>query len=138
MAKMILTSTFLGLNSVDRSQWVARAELAVEAEAKDVTTFASGGFKENLSGLKSGNLAIMFDNDLAVSLLDETMWALFIAGAPVAFEVRAASAARSTSNPGYTGTVIITAWTPISGAPGDVNQFSVTYPTSAAIVRNTA
>ena len=138
MAKMILVSTFLGLNAVDRSSWVARVELAVEAEAKDVTVFSSGGFKENLSGLKSGNVAIMFDNDVAVSQLDETMWALFIASAPVTFEVRAASGVASTSNPKYTGSLIVTAWTPMSGAPGDVNQFSVTYPTTGAITRATA
>jgi len=138
MAKMILTSTFLGLNAVDRSQWVARVELAVEAEAKDVTTFASGGFKENLSGLKSGNIAIMFDNDVATAQLDETMWALFIASAAVTFEVRAASAVVGVSNPKYTGSLIITGWTPITGAPGDVNQFSVTYPTTGPVVRATA
>lgn len=138
MAKLILTSTYLSLNAVDRSQWVARVELAVEAEAKDVTTFASGGFKENLSGLKSGNIAIMFDNDVATAQLDETMWALFIASAAVTFEVRATSAVVGVSNPKYTGSLIITGWTPITGAPGDVNQFSVTYPTTGPITRATA
>jgi hypothetical protein len=138
MAKMILVSSVLLLNAVDRSTWVAKVELAVDAEAKDVTVFASGGFKENLSGLKSGNLAVTFDNDVVLAQLDDTMWTLFIASAPVTFEVRAASAARSTSNPGYTGSVIITGWTPITGSPGDVNAFSVTYPTTGAIVRNTA
>lgn len=138
MAKMILTSLFTSINAVDRSQWVARSELAVQGEAKDITTFASGGFKENLVGLKSGDLALMLDNDMAVASLDETMWALFIASAAVSFEVRATSAARSTSNPGYTGNLVLTNWTPVSGAPGDVNQFSVTYPTTGAIVRNIA
>lgn len=138
MAKLILTASQLLLNGVDRSSWVTRVELAVEAEAKDVTTFSSGGFKENLSGLKSGNLAITWDNDLAAGLLDELMWALFIASAAVTFEVRAVNTGRSTSNPGYTGSVIVTGWTPVSGSPGDVNSFSVTYPTTGAIVRNTA
>jgi hypothetical protein len=137
MAKMILVSTYLGLNAVDRSQWVARVELAVEAESKDVTTFSSGGFKENLSGLKSGNIAVMFDNDVVLAQLDDTMWTLFIASAAVPFEVRATSAVVGTSNPKYTGSLLITAWTPITGSPGDVNQFSATYPTTGPVVRGT-
>lgn len=138
MAKLILTAAFLSLNGVDRSSWTSNVQLAVEAEAKDVTTFASGGFKENLSGLKSGNIQIGFKNDLAAGQLDELMWALFIASAAVTFEVRALQSARSTSNPGYTGSLIVTGWTPISGAPGDVNEQSVTYPSTGAIVRQTA
>lgn len=138
MAKLVLVSSFLGLNAVDRSTWCSRVELAVEAEAKDVTVFASGGFKENLSGLKSGTLNVGLKNDLAVSQLDETMWALFIAGAAVTFEVRGTSAVVGTSNPKYTGSIILTAWTPVTGAPGDVNELSVSYPTTGAVVRGTS
>jgi hypothetical protein len=138
MAKLILTAASLLLNGVDRSSWTSSVELAVEAEVKDVTVFTSGGFKENLSGLKSGNLQIGWKNDLAAGALDELMWALFIASAAVTFEVRAVNSARSTSNPGYTGSVIINEWTPITGSPGDVNEFSVTYPTTGVITRATA
>ena len=130
---MGLTSTFLGLNSVDRSSWTSKVEVAVEVEEKDVTTFASAGWKEVLGGLKSGNIAITFKNDVADSALDDTMWALL--GTVVAFEVRPTSAVVGTSNPKYTGNVLINAWTPISGSPGDVNELSVTYPTSGAITR---
>lgn len=136
MAKLILTASTILINAVDRSSWVTRVELAVQAEAKDVTVFTSGGFKENLSGLKDGTLAVTWDNDLAAGQLDELMWALFIASAATTFEVRAVSSARSTSNPGYTGSIILTGWTPIAGAPGDVNSFNVSYPTSGPIVRN--
>lgn len=136
MAKLILTASQLLIGGVDRSTWVTSVELAVEAEAKDVTVFTSGGFKENLSGLKSGNLAVTWDNDLAAGALDELMWAIFIASAATAFEVRAVNTARSTSNPGYTGSIIVTGWTPVSGAPGDVNGFNITYPTTGAVVRN--
>lgn len=138
MPKLVLVAAFASINAVDRSSWTSNVSLAVEAEAKDVTTFASGGFKENLSGLKSGNIAFGFKNDVAVGQLDDLMWTLFIAGAAVAFEVRASNASRSTSNPGYTGNLIITNWTPISGAPGDVNEQSVTFPTTGVISRATA
>jgi predicted secreted protein len=130
---MVLTSTFLGLNGVDRSSWVSKVEVAVEVEEKDVTTFASAGWKEVLGGLKSGSIAVTFKNDVADSQLDDTMWALL--GTVVAFETRATSAVVGTSNPKYTGNVLINGWTPISGSPGDVNEQSVTYPTSGAVTR---
>jgi hypothetical protein len=130
---MVLTSTFLGLNGVDRSSWVSKVEVAVEVEEKDVTTFASAGWKEVLGGLKSGSIAVTFKNDVADSQLDDTMWALL--GTVVAFETRATSAMVGTSNPKYTGNVLINGWTPISGSPGDVNEQSVTYPTSGAVTR---
>jgi hypothetical protein len=135
---MILFSTFLSINGVDRSSWTSRAELAVEAEAKDITTFSSGGFKENLTGLKSGNLAVGFKNDSATGQLDELMWTLFIASNAVTFEVRGTSAVVGVSNPKYTGSILITGWTPVTGSPGDVNEFSITFPTTGVITRATA
>lgn len=136
MAKMVLVSTYLGLNSVDRSSWCSKVELTAEVDEKDVTTFASAGWKEVLGGLKSGSLAITLKNDLAASQLDETMWALF--GTITAFEVRGTSSAVGTSNPKYTGSVLVKNWTTVSGSPGDVNEASYTFPTSGAVTRATS
>ena len=136
MAIMVLTAATLILNSVDRSSLTSKIEVAADVDEKDVTTFTSGGWKAVLGGLKSGNLAVSFKNDLAAGALDEIMWGLF--GTVVPFEVRASSAAVSTSNPKYTGNVLIKSWTPITGSPGDVNEASYTFPTSGAITRATA
>lgn len=133
MSKFVLVSTYLGLNGVDRSSWCSKVEVAVEVEEKDVTVFTSGGWKEVLGGLKSGNVAITFKNDVVDAQLDDTMWALL--GSVVTFEVRPTSSAVGTSNPKYTGSVLINSWTGISGSPGDVNEASYTYPTSGAVTR---
>jgi hypothetical protein len=133
---MVLTATYVALNSVDRSSWCKKAELAVEVEEKDVTTFVSLGWKEVKGGLKSGGLAIEFFNDIADNQLDETMWALL--GTVVTFEVRADNAAVGVSNPKYTGSVLVKNLTPIGGGVGDVNSASYTYPTSGAVTRATA
>lgn len=130
---MVLTSTYLGLNAVDRSSWVSKVEVAVEVEEKDVTVFSSAGWKEVLGGLKSGNIAITFKNDVVDAALDDTMWALL--GTVVAFEVRPTSSVVGVNNPKYTGSLLVKSWTPISGSPGDVNELSVTYPTSGAVTR---
>lgn len=138
MAKMVLKAAYLAINSVDRSSWCNKVELTAEVEEKDVTTFASSGWKEVLGGIASGQLAIGFRNDVAASQLDETMWTLFTAGSNVTFEVRAANTAVGTSNPKYTGSLLVKEWKPIVGSVGDVNELDVTYPTSGAVTRATS
>ena len=58
MAKLVLLTTLLTINSNDLSTWCNKAELPVEVEEKDVTTFASDGWKEHLGGLKVGQLGL--------------------------------------------------------------------------------
>lgn len=133
---MVLLASYLALNGADRSSWTSKAELVVEVEDKDVTTFGSGGWKEYRGGLKSGTLSITFKNDILTGQLDELMWALL--GTVVTFEVRLSNAVVGVSNPKYTGNVLIKKWTPIAGTVGDVAETDVEYPTSGAVTRATS
>lgn len=136
MAKMVLLASFVSIGGNDLSSYANKIEVTAEVEDKDVTTFGSGGWKEVLGGLKSGTLAVEFKQDFAVSALDAIMWPLF--GTVVAFEVRASNAAVGTSNPKYTGNVLIKEWKPISGSVGDDASVSVSFPTSGAVSRATS
>lgn len=135
MAKMILLASYLNLASNDLSGYTSKAELSVEVEEKDVTTFASSGWKEVLGGLKAGTLAIGWKQDVAASAIDSIMWPLL--GTVVTFEVRLSNAAVGTSNPKYTGSVLIKEWKPITGSVGDTAELDVSYPTSGAVARAT-
>lgn len=134
---MVLTASFLNLGGTDVSSYTSKVEVVVEVDDKDVTTFGSGGWKQFLGGLKFGHVAITWKNDVTVGDLDSILWG-FGLGTIQTFEVRAANTARSTSNPAYTGSVLVKTLTPISGAVGDVNEQSVTYPTSGAVTRATS
>lgn len=136
MAKMVLLAEYLSLNGTDLSSYTRKAEVAVEVEDKEVTTYASLGWKEILGGLKSGELGIEFLQDVAATKIDSIMWPLL--GTVVTFEVRADQAAVGTSNPKYTGSVLIKSWNPIEGSVGDEASVGVTFPTSGAVTRATA
>lgn len=136
MPKMVLLAEYVSIGGTDLSAYANKAELSAEVEEKDVTTYASLGWKEVLGGLKSGTLALEFKQDFAATKLDSVMWPLF--GTVVPFEVRPDQAAVGTSNPKWTGSVLIKAWNPISGSVGDEASVSVSYPTSGAITRATA
>lgn len=135
MPKMVLLAQYLSINGTVLNTFTKKAELSVEVEDKDVTTYSSAGWKELLGGLKSGELACEFLQDFAVTQLDATMWPLL--GTVVPFEVRADQGAVSTSNPKYTGNVLIKSWNPIEGSVGDEATVGVSFPTSGAVTRAT-
>ncbi|MBM7083603.1 hypothetical protein [Micromonospora humidisoli] len=136
MPKMVLKAAYLAINGVDVTAFTSKIELTAEVEEKDVTTFASGGWTEVLGGIASGQLAVGIKQDVAAAAIDSIMWPLF--GTVVSFETRTSNSAVGTSNPKYTGNVLVKEWKPIAGGVGDTAEHDVTYPTSGAIVRATA
>jgi hypothetical protein len=133
---MVLLAQYLSINGTVLHEYTKKAELTVEVEDKDVTNYASAGWKEVLGGLKSAELSVEFLQDFAATKLDSIMWPLL--GTVVAFEVRADQAAVGTSNPKYTGNILINGWNPIEGSVGDEATVSHGFPTSGAVTRATA
>lgn len=138
MPKMVLTSEFLSINAnaLHSLGVVKKAELVVEVEDKDVTNFASQGWKEYLGGLKEGTLNCEFFQDYAAANIDSIMWPLL--GTVVPFELRPTQGAAAPANPKWTGSVLISKWAPIEGSVGDESTTSADFPTSGPVVRATA
>jgi hypothetical protein len=136
MAKMVLTAAYLSVNATDVSSYASTIELSVDVKDEDVTTFASGGWSEVLGGLRSAKLSVTFKQDTAASAIDATIWPLL--GTVVPFEVRLSNATVGTSNPKYTGNVLISSWAPISGDVGKVAEVSVDWVPTGAVTRATA
>lgn len=137
MAKFVLTAEKILINGTDVSAFCSKAEFTISAEVKDDTNYASAGWKEELAGLKQGKLALEFYNDFTVTTgLDFLMWPLL--GTVATFEVAGVNTGRSTSNPSYTGSILISDWNPITGKVGDVDTSSVTYQTTGVVLRQTA
>lgn len=136
MAKMVLTAAYLNVNATDLSSYTSKIDLQIDVKDEDTTTFASNGWSESIGGLKSGKLSVTFKQDVAASALDSIVWPLL--GTVVPFEVRLVNTARSTSNPAYTGSVVITKWAPISGDVGKVAEVSIDWVPTGAITRATS
>ncbi|MGP4084178.1 phage tail tube protein [Streptomyces sp. KR55] len=136
MPKMVLLAEYLSINANVLNTFTKKAELTVEVEEKDVTNYASLGWKEVVGGLKSAELSCEFLQDFAATQLDAIMWPLL--GTVVPFEVRADQAAVGTSNPKYTGSILINGWNPLTGSVGDEATVSLGFPTSGQVLRATA
>src|SRR6185369_14952164 len=133
MAIMVLTAAYCSLGGSISTihDHAPKIELTVQVEDKEVTTYASLGWKERLGGLKEGTLAISFFNDIASGNLDGLFWAQL--GNVVTFEVRLTQSAVGVSNPKYTGSVLIKELKPIAGSVGDVTTQDVSFPTSGVV-----
>jgi hypothetical protein len=137
VALVSLTNAYIQLNGAsDISDHCSGVEFEVEAEELDSTTFSSTGYQSQLGGLKSGGLKLTIKGDYAASNIDSILWPLL--GTVVTFDIKAVNAARSTSNPSYTGSVLISKLTPISGKVGDLVEFDLSWPTSGTILRQTS
>jgi hypothetical protein len=99
--------------TADVSAWAFEVNTEDEVDVQDSTTFGSGGYKMFVQGLKSATVEVGFFQDYAGSSInvylghngtigkpgDATLGQFFI-------EVRASSAARSATNPGFIAKVV--------------------------------
>lgn len=134
MAVLALTNEHLTINSVDLSSWVKSAVLTLDAANLDSTAMGDS-WVEATGGLKSGSLAVTFNDDFAAAATDVTLFPIF--GTVVTFIVRPVATAVSSTNPNYTGSIFI-AQHSVGGAVGELASKSLTFPTSGAITRATA
>lgn len=136
MAKQIIQNPTILLNGTAMASNCTKVTINLTADDVDQTNFGSGGWKDRQGGLKDGSLSFDFQNDYAASALDSQLFPLI--GTQIAFEIRPASTATvGASNPKYTGTLLVTEYSPVDNAVGDLASFSVTYPTVGAVSRGT-
>ncbi|MFN0088674.1 MAG: hypothetical protein ACKVWR_00170 [Acidimicrobiales bacterium] len=136
MATFAMTDCYIAIAGSDRSAHIKKVAIGVDAAELDVTDFASGGWTDVQGGLKSGQIQLTFQQDMAASSIDSIMWPLL--GTVATFEIRATNAAVGTSNPKYTGSFFIKTWKPLDGDVGALATVDVTFPTSGAVTRATA
>jgi hypothetical protein len=137
MALLVMTNAYIYLNGAnDISDHCNKVAFEVEAEELDSTTFGSTGYKSMLGGLKSGQLSLSLKHDYAAANLDSILWPLL--GTVVTFQIQAVAGTVTTSNPKYTGSVLISKLTPIAGDVGALGEFDVSWPTTSTVTRGTS
>lgn len=136
MATKLLTDAYISINSSVLSAFATKIEVSAEVVELDTTTFGQT-WTTVTGGLKKGTISIDFLNDYTVTTgLDGILWTLL--GTSVTFEIRPTSSAASTSNPKWTGSVLISKMPVISGNVGDLSKMSVQWPVNGTLTRATA
>ncbi len=135
MATFSFTDGFLLLNTVNMSAMARQLVLKTTAAELDNTAFGAT-YHSRIGGLKDGQIDIEWNQDFAAGQVDVLLFPLL--GTVVTFEVRPTSAARSITNPAYTGSVLISDYSPLDGKVGDLAVNKVVWKTTGTITRATA
>lgn len=135
MSKFVATDYAIEISGTDFSASIAAATLEISADEQETTAFGAD-YRTRIAGLKDASLTLDFHQDFGASSVDATLFPLL--GSAVAFTISPTSDAVSATNPTYSGTAIVTSYSPFSSSVGDLATLSVTWPVSGAITRATA
>ena len=135
MAKFVATDYKVTINGTNLSTSLASVELPIEIDEQETTAFGSE-WRTRISGLKSGSITLEFHQDFAAGALDSILWPLLGTNATVV--VTPTSGTVTASNPAYSGTFLVTSYTPYGSTVGDLATVGITWPLSGALTRATA
>jgi hypothetical protein len=136
MGTLVLKDAYILINAVNESSNGNQVSLPLSIDTLEKTAFGNDTHI-NQSGLKSWTIDVEFNQDFAAAGLDERMFALWNAGAAIAFEVRPTSGARSTSNPAYTANGIIKSYEPIGNSVGELAGCKISVVAAGTLTRQT-
>ena len=135
MAKFVATDYNITINGTNFSTSLASVELPVEVEEQETTAFGST-WRTRIAGLQSGSITLEFHQDFAASAIDATIYPLLGTNATVT--VRPAGSVTSATNPSFSGTFLVTQYSPFNSTVGDLATLSLTWPLTGALTRATA
>jgi hypothetical protein len=132
MARLVLTNAFVTINGVNLSDHIASVTLTTSDDVVETTAFGDSA-RTRIGGLRDNSVALEFHQDYATSNVEATIYPLL--GATTTVVVKPDGATTGAANPAYTMTALVTEWTPLNGAVGELATASITWPISGAITK---
>lgn len=134
MAKIVLTDVVVVVNTTSTfSDHVASVTITTDV-ADVVTTGFSATAVTRTGGLKDSSVQIEFHQDFASTSIEQVVYPLIGTVVPIA--IKPTSGAISATNPEYQFNALISSWSPVAGAVGDLATVSVTWPITGSITKD--
>jgi hypothetical protein len=138
MARIVLTNVDVEIAGVNLSDHIASVSLSSTWDAVETTAFGGGNVpaaaRTRQAGLVDNSVTFEFHQDFAPGEVEATIYPLL--GSVVAIKVQPVNAAISAETPQYQFNALLSEWTPVNGAVGELATASVTWPISGAIVKD--
>jgi hypothetical protein len=138
MARLVLTNVEVTIAGVSLADHIASVTLGSTYDVLETTAFAGGNVpaaaKTRTAGLVDNSVTLEFHQDFAAGEVEATIYPLL--GTVAAVKVQPVNGAISASNPEYQFDALISEWTPLNGAVGELATASVTWPITGAIVKD--
>jgi hypothetical protein len=138
MARIVLTNVDVEIAGVNLSDHISSVSLSSTWDAVETTAFGGGNVpaaaRTRQAGLVDNSVTFEFHQDFAAGEVEATIYPLL--GTVAAIKVQPVNAAISTDSPQYQFSALLTEWTPVNGAVGELATASVTWPITGAIVKD--
>lgn len=135
MATHVLTDVVATFGGVDLSDHISQIAVSYSA-AEQPDTHMGDTFVGRIGGLKDWSVSVTFSQDYAASEVNATLFPLV--GTSLAFVGRPTSAVVSATNPQFSGSAILTDYTPMGGSVGDKHTTSISLPGNGTLTMATS
>ena len=135
MPAIVLTNALVTVNAVDLSDRVASVTINSSIDVIETTAFSSTAARTRVGGLADNSISLEFHQDYASGEVEQTIYPLI--GTVTTVTVKPINTTTSVTNPLYTLSALVSEWTPLNGAVGELATASVTWPVSGAVVKTT-
>ena len=134
MARLVFTNPSITINSVDLTDRIAQVSIDMSFAEVETTAFGDSAVTR-VAGLGDHSVSLSFHQDFAGTETEATIYPLL--GTTTAIVVKPVNTTTSTTNPSYSFNALVTEWSPISGAVGDLLTADVTWPISGLVNKTT-
>lgn len=135
MARIVLTNVAVTFGATDISGYVTSVTLGSTYDVVETTAFGNTA-RTRVAGLADNSVSFEFNQDYAASALESVIYPTL--GTAVSITVKPVAGAVTTANPAYSFSALVSEWTPLNGAVGELATASVTWPISGVITKTTA
>lgn len=135
MARIVLTNAYVLFGSTDLSDHISSVSLSSTFDIVETTAFGQTS-KTRVAGLADNSVTLEFHQDYATSSVEQTIYPTL--GTAVTIAVKPANTTTTAINPQYSFSAVVSEWTPLNGAVGELATASVSWPISGAITKTTS
>jgi hypothetical protein len=132
MARLVLTNAYITINGVNLSDHIASITLTTTDDVIETTAFGTSA-RTRIGGLADNSVALEFHQDYATSSVEATIYPVI--GTTTALVVKPNGATTAADNPSYSFNALVSEWTPLNGAVGELATASVTWPIDGNITK---
>jgi len=129
MARIVLTNVAVTFGTTDLSSYVTSVTLGSTYDVVETTAFGNTA-RTRVAGLADNSVTFEFNQDYAAGALEATIYPTL--GTAVSVTVRPVAG----SSPAYSFSALVSEWTPLNGAVGELATASVTWPISGVITKS--
>lgn len=129
MARIVLTNVAVTFGATDISSYVTSVTLGSTYDVVETTAFGNTA-RTRVAGLADNSVSFEFNQDYAASALESVIYPTL--GTAVSITVRPVAG----TTPVYSFSALVSEWTPLNGAVGELATASVTWPISGTITKS--